>query len=193
MVTNWWWVRHGPTHEKSFVGWRDVPADLSDFSRIKRLKKILPKNPIMLSSDLQRATATANAINSYDKKILINPDLREFNFGVWDGMEFEAVSNRDPALSRDFWENPGDILAPEGESWNMVKNRVSNVVDEYTRNYLGADIIAVAHFGVILTQLQIALGITPHKAISYKIDNLSVTKISIDGEKRHVNGINITS
>jgi len=192
MTTNWWWIRHGPTHEKSFVGWRDVPADLSDLSRIKRLKKILPKNPIMLSSDLQRATATANAINSYDKKILISPDLREFNFGVWDGMEFEAVSSRDPTLSRDFWENPGDILAPEGESWNILKNRVSSVVDKYTRNYLGADIIAVAHFGVILTQLQIALGITPYKAISYKIDNLSVTKISIDSEKRLVNGINMT-
>ena len=88
MTTNWWWIRHGPTHEKSFVGWRDVPADLSDFSRIKRLKKILPKNPIILSSDLQRATATASAINSHDKTILINPDLREFNFGIWDGMEF---------------------------------------------------------------------------------------------------------
>ena len=25
-----WWVRHGPTHEKAFCGWRDVPADLSD-------------------------------------------------------------------------------------------------------------------------------------------------------------------
>ena len=72
MTTNWWWIRHGPTHEKSFVGWRDVPADLSDFSRIKRLRKILPKNPIILSSDLQRATATAIAINRYNKTILIN-------------------------------------------------------------------------------------------------------------------------
>ena len=22
-----WWVRHGPTHEKAFCGWRAVPAD----------------------------------------------------------------------------------------------------------------------------------------------------------------------
>ena len=124
--------------------------------------------------------------------ILINPNLREFNFGIWDGMEFEAVSSRDPKLSKDFWETPGDIIAPEGESWNILKNRVSNVVEEYTRDYRGADIIAVAHFGVILTQLQIALGITPYEAISYKIDNLSVTKISIDGKKRLVSGINIT-
>ena len=43
MKTNWWWVRHGPTHAKVFTGWRDVPADLSDVARIKRLKNFLPK------------------------------------------------------------------------------------------------------------------------------------------------------
>ncbi|PHR02026.1 MAG: histidine phosphatase family protein, partial [Sulfitobacter sp.] len=36
-MTIWHWVRHGPTHEKAFVGWRDVPADLSDTAQIARL------------------------------------------------------------------------------------------------------------------------------------------------------------
>ena len=40
--------------------------------------------------------------------------------------------------------------------------------------------IVVAHFGVILTQLQRALGVTPYKAISHKIDNLSVTRLQHD-------------
>ena len=33
-MTVWHWVRHAPTHETAFVGWRDVPADLSDRARI---------------------------------------------------------------------------------------------------------------------------------------------------------------
>ncbi|MDX5383564.1 MAG: histidine phosphatase family protein, partial [Rhodobacterales bacterium] len=29
-MTRFFWLRHGPTHQKVFTGWRDVPADLSD-------------------------------------------------------------------------------------------------------------------------------------------------------------------
>ena len=36
-MSDWFWIRHGPTHEKNFTGWRDVPADLSDRAIIDRL------------------------------------------------------------------------------------------------------------------------------------------------------------
>ena len=41
-----------------------------------------------------------------------------------------------------------------------------------------AHIIAVAHIGVILTQVQRALGVTAYKALSHTIDNLSVTQLT---------------
>jgi alpha-ribazole phosphatase len=40
------------------------------------------------------------------------------------------------------------------------------------------DVIIVAHAGVIVTQVQRALGITPYQALAYKIDNLSVTLLA---------------
>ncbi|MFT7136552.1 MAG: alpha-ribazole phosphatase, partial [Akkermansiaceae bacterium] len=51
-MTTWHWVRHGPTHEKTLVGWRDVPADLSDHAQIARLNAHLPRDAILVSSDL---------------------------------------------------------------------------------------------------------------------------------------------
>ncbi|MGL5012065.1 MAG: histidine phosphatase family protein, partial [Paracoccaceae bacterium] len=39
------------------------------------------------------------------------------------------------------------------------------------------DIIIVAHAGVIVTQVQRALALTPNQALAYKIDNLSVTQL----------------
>ena len=102
-------------------------------------------------------------------------NLRELNFGVWDGMAFNAVAKRDPDLSRAYWENPGDTAPPEGESWNACNARVSAVVDRLSKAHPEAHIIAVAHFGVILTQVQRALDLTGHAAIGHKIDNLSVT------------------
>ena len=92
MKTDWWWVRHGPTHEKVFTGWRDVPADLSNIKQINRLKNFLPQNAVFVSSDLQRATATAKAIHSGNQEIIIDHNLREFNFGLWDMKLLISVS-----------------------------------------------------------------------------------------------------
>lgn len=191
-MTTWHWVRHGPTHEKSFVGWRDVPADLSDAALIERVRAHLPDEALIVSSDLSRSVTTADVLTLPGHRRLPHiPDLREMNFGVWDGMGFEAVAARDPQLSRDFWEKPGDIQAPEGESWNQTIARVSEAVDQLNKAHAGQHIIAVAHFGVILTQVQRALGVTAYEAMAHKIDNISVTTIKHLGEaKWHVERIN---
>jgi broad specificity phosphatase PhoE len=177
-MTTWHWVRHGPTHQKTFVGWRDVPADLSDTAQIARLDAHLPDTALLISSDLVRASATADALAGANRQRQSHdPDLRELNFGVWDGMHFTDVAARDPELSRAYWETPGDIAAPNGESWNQTTTRVNAVVDRLNHAHPQADIIAVAHFGVILTQVQRALGVSAYQAMAHKIDNLSVTRL----------------
>ena len=190
-MTTWHWVRHGPTHEKTFVGWRDVPADLSDVAQIARLNLHLPDPALILSSDLIRSSATADALSSPGRSRLPHDkDLRELHFGVWDGMKFDAVAARDPELSRAYWETPGDIAAPEGESWNQCMARVSAVVDRLNAAHPDAHIIAVAHFGVILTQVQRASRRSATEAMSHKIDNLSVTELSHQDGQWDVRGIN---
>ncbi len=183
--TTWWWVRHGPTHEKAFVGWRDVPADLSDHARIERLAAYLPDNASLVSSDLRRAVATADAIAGARLRLPHADSLREFNFGAWDGMKFDAVAARDPVLSGKYWEEPGSIRAPDGESWNDVAARVGGFVDDLTARYAGGHVIAVAHIGVIMTQIARAAGQTPAKALGNTIEPLSVTRIVFDGGWRN--------
>lgn len=190
-MTTWHWVRHGPTHAKSFVGWRDVPADLSATDQIGRLRAALPQKAVVISSDLTRARATADAIEAPEHhRIPHDPHLREIHFGFWDGMHFEAVEQRDPELSRAFWDTPGDLAAPGGESWNMAAARVNAAVDRISHRHQGADIIAVAHFGVILTQIQRALGVSAQEVMRHKIDNLSVTRIRWHGAQGTVEDIN---
>ncbi|MEP2641308.1 histidine phosphatase family protein [Roseobacter sp.] len=178
-MTVWHWVRHGPTHEKAFVGWRDVPADLSDTAQIARLRGHLPHTALVVSSDLIRASATADAIQADTHRRLDDtPDLREFNFGLWDGLHFTQVEERDPDLCRAYWEDPGDVTPPQGESWNMAAARINRCVDAMNAAHPDAHIIAAAHIGVILTQVQRGLGVTPYKALSHHIDNLSCTRIT---------------
>lgn len=182
-MTRFHLVRHGPTHEKNFVGWRDVPADLSDLAALERLNAGLPQQALVISSDLIRAVHTADAISAGRTRLDHDADLREFDFGAWDGLHFSEVSNRDPHLSRAFWENPGDLAAPEGESWNQVAARAAAVLERLHHAHLGQDIIIVAHFGMILTQLGLARNEDPKHTLSQKIDNLSVTRL-----ERHNHG-----
>ena len=91
-MTDWFWVRHGPTHEKTFVGWRDVPADLSDQALINRVAAYLPDDAVVVSSDLNRAISTAGALRKSRKQLPHEPNFREFNFGDWDGRHFSDVA-----------------------------------------------------------------------------------------------------
>lgn len=173
-------VRHGPTHQTVFTGWRDVPADLSDTAMVARVRDHLPPDAPIISSDLNRCVATADAIAGGRVRLPHDADLREFNFGVWDGMGFEAVGARDPILSRTFWDEPGDVTPPEGESWNNVTARVSVAIDRHLAAQTG-DLVVVAHFGAILCQIGAMTGQTPKQMIAQKIDPLSVSELRFDG------------
>lgn len=189
-MTTWHWIRHGPTHQKSFVGWRDVPADLSDTAHIARLNAHLPDQAIVIASDLIRASATADVLSDGRTRLPDSIDLREFHFGDWDGRHFTEVAETHPELSRAYWETPGDIAPPGGESWNESATRVARVVDAMNAEYAGQHIVAVAHFGVILTQVQRALGINAAEVLVHKIDTLSVTDMRFDGTDWHLGRIN---
>lgn len=189
-MTVWHWVRHGPTHEKTFVGWRDVPADLSDRARIARLDAALPRPALLVSSDLIRASATADVLGEGRARLPHAPQMREIDFGEWDGLHHSEVAERDPELSRRYWEDPGDVAAPNGESWNAAAARVGAFVDAMNVAHPAAQIVAVAHFGAILTQLQRALGASAYDTLAHRIDNLSITRLVHDMGAWRVEAIN---
>ncbi|MGH1353907.1 MAG: histidine phosphatase family protein [Thalassovita sp.] len=182
-MSRFFWVRHGPTHAKAMVGWTDLPADLSDQAQLDRLHGHLPDNALVVSSDLTRAVTTADAIARDRTRLPHDPDLREINFGAWEMKSPKDVE--DQQHLRAYWETPGEVRAPEGESWNDVTARVDAAVSRLLLSHPGRDIVAVAHFGVILTQVQTALNLSAYQAFSHKIDNLSVTEIRLsDGQWR---------
>lgn len=183
-------LRHGPTHAKSMVGWSDLPADLSDRPAIARLSQFLPGEALLISSDLSRACDTADAIQAGRQRLPHDGDLREMHFGDWELRTYNEVAAEDPARARAFWENPGDLSPPNGESWNMLGRRSNQAVDRILAAHPGRDIVIVAHFGVILTQLQRGLGLSAQQVFGHKIDPLSVSEFEIGPEDWQVNRIN---
>lgn len=181
-----WWVRHGPTHRKEMVGWTDVPADLSDEAALRRLAAYLPEAPVV-SSDLARARATADAIQHGRPRLPDAPGLREINFGAWEMRTAEALYADDPATLTAYWDDPSHIRPPGGESFTDLATRVNATIDGLARHDLGAtgDLIAVAHFGVILTQIHRARGGPVKAVMAQRIENLSVTALRLDGGAWH--------
>lgn len=171
------WIRHGPTHAKSLVGWSDLPADLSDTAQLARLDAHLPDDALVVSSDLRRAVATADAIAGSRHRLPHDPDLREIHFGDWELQMFDAIPDQKHLSA--FWDTPGDVRPPGGESWHDVAARVDHAIVRLLDAHPGRDIIAVAHFGAILTQVQQALRVTAYEAFAHRIDNLSVTELHL--------------
>lgn len=187
-VTRLWWVRHGPTHARTMIGWTDRPADLSDHAALARLAAFLPADAPVISSDLVRAVATADAVQGARPRLPHDPDLRELHFGAWEDRSFAEIDAETPDLIRAFWERPGAVRAPGGEGWHDLSARVTRAADRLLAR--GGDVIVVAHFGAILTQVERATGQTTTAVFAQPIDNLSVTRLDRDGGRWRVGPVN---
>jgi alpha-ribazole phosphatase len=175
-MTRFWLVRHGPTHAKAMIGWTDLPADLSDTAALARLTAYLPPDAPVISSDLARAITTADALGPRPR-LPHDRNLREIHFGQWETRPFAEIEAEAPDHIRAFWETPGDIRPPGGESWNDLSDRTWTALDRLQGT--APDIIVVAHFGPILAALQRAENLSPEVVFSHRIDNLSVTSLTL--------------
>lgn len=183
-------MRHGPTHARCLLGWSDLPADLSDADQIARTAGALPAGAPVISSDLSRAVGTADAIAAGRFRLPHDPDLREINFGRWEGMAFAEAEAADPCLFRAFYDDPGDARAPEGESWREASERVDRAADRLVSEHRGGDVIVVSHMGAILSQVQRATGLASRDVFARRIENFAVTELRFDG-RWLAGGINI--
>lgn len=189
-MTRLFLVRHGPTHARGMVGWSDLPADLSDTEALDRLADYLPDAAVVISSDLGRSVTTADAIQRDRARLPHDPDLREINFGAWELRSYAEVEAEDGERIQAFWRDPGPICPPDGESWHQMRARSDAAIDRLLADHPGRDLIVVAHFGMILGQLERALDIPTTEAFGQKIDNLSVTELTPSPSGWQVGAVN---
>ncbi len=172
--TRWWWVRHAPSAGIPGIihGQDDVDADLSDQAAIDARRATLPEDAVWLTSGLPRTVQTATALGGTDCRAV--PGLMEQDFGEWNGKSWDDL--RDDT-AREFWQNFATQAPPGGESFVHMMNRVSDAIAELSLEYEGKDIIAVTHSGTIRTALSMALDLFAKSALTFQLNNLSLTEI----------------
>src|SRR5436305_10894263 len=181
VTTRWWWVRHAPVREDNgcIYGQKDLGCDTSDRVVFDAVGKILPRNALWYASNLKRTHQTADAIwaAGFPKpsKMTHEAALAEQHLGQWQGMNRAAFLAGLPAGSH--WFADIDEPAPGGESFMDLYNRTRRTIERINSDAAGRDVIAVAHGGTIKAALGLALDGQVEKALSFDIDNCSITRL----------------
>ena len=185
-ATRWWWVRHAPVtvNDGRCYGQTDFPCDCSDDAAFAALARVLPREAVWITSNLQRTYLTAAAIVRAGLPgpdpipgpgVLMEPELAEQNFGDWQGIRYTDLPHKQGEGYHRFWLAPAHVAPPGGESFVALVERVTRAIRRLTREHQGRDIIAVTHGGTIRAAIIEALGLSPEAALAINIDNLSLT------------------
>ena len=118
-------LRHGePERAGRFLGRTDDAATPAGIASCLDQAEGLEFGAIV-SSDLIRAKACAEAIAGLTRTVTIDPRWREMDFGVWDGLTAAEI---DPAALARFWDDPDTHAPPDGEPWSALVARVGNAL-----------------------------------------------------------------
>ncbi len=180
-ATRWWWVRHAPVtaNKGRIYGQNDMQADTDDPETYSGLAHALPSGAVLVTSNLKRTHQTAAAIADAGLDLaapIIEPDFAEQNFGDWQGQHVHEI-RAEVGPRHPFWLTPANQRAPNGESFSDLWTRVTGAIERLTKSHKNRDIIAVAHGGTIRAALGMALGLEPDRALSFSLDNCSITRI----------------
>ncbi|MDL2301509.1 histidine phosphatase family protein [Lachnospiraceae bacterium OttesenSCG-928-D06] len=173
--------RHGETQWNSkgmIQGQTDTSLNENGLNQAKELAKRVKASGIVVpriyTSPQKRAKNTADAIAEILGVPCVSKDgLKEICFGLWEGKTWEEVEKEYGAAFQTWYHNRRYQCTPEGESYQMLLERVVDSMKEIVaENANESDVIIVAHSAVILT-LQSWLNDTPfHEMVKrYKTKN----------------------
>jgi broad specificity phosphatase PhoE len=193
-------LRHGDTRlspEHRFSGQRDLPLSASGTRQAKAAARHLAAGvPIdaVVSSPLQRAVDTAAiAAAGLGLTTVIDEDLRETDFGDWEGFTLEEIQQRWPAAAAAWQHNP-EQAPPGGESFADTSCRVNRACDRLLRDHSGQTVLVVSHISPIKILLCRALGVPLGTIYRLYLGSACINKIQWHGrEFAAVHCINDTS
>lgn len=158
-------VRHGePEQEAKGKCYGSLDVGLSEAARAHIQAKIgLLRNfraDALYASPLKRAMESAAVVGAHLRlQTTVSSELREINFGAFEGLTYAEVEKRYPEEYRMWMERPTEIKFPQGESFAEVKARVLKFKDNLLKTHAGKTVVVVAHGGANRIILAEALGI----------------------------------
>jgi probable phosphoglycerate mutase len=184
-ITRLYLVRHGETlanREYRYIGTRDDPLSTLGGVQAHQLADALSELPIraVYSSPLQRTYRTALPIAArHNLEVQQVEDLRECNFGQWEGLSKADVLERSQEDRQRYleWVYDTSITPPGGESFENLQQRVVAVVENLAQAHQDQAIVLVSHVGPIKVLLGAALAAPLASAFRIFLDPATISVI----------------
>lgn len=191
-------VRHGETlwnHSKRYQGHSDIPLNEKGLQQAKMVAQRLKNESIraVYSSDLTRAVQTAEAIaEPHSLQTVALPELREVNFGLWEGLRYEEIMAAWPEVLSAIYSRPGTDRIPGGESFYEVQERTARGLKKCIAGHSEETIVIVSHGGTMRVLLCDALGLPIEKMWSLRQDSTGINIIEYFTDMTVVSLVNDT-
>lgn len=133
----------------------------------------------IVSSPLQRCRQTAEAVATrLGLPVRIEQDLRETDFGHWEGLTFAEVKERFPDDLDAWLSDPEAAPTGGGESFAAVAARTAVARDKILARYAGRTVLVVTHVTPIKTLVRLALGAPPEALFRMELSAASLSAVA---------------
>jgi len=179
-------VRHGETEWNTIMkaqGHTDVPLSDNGRRQADYLGKRLAREKFegLYASDLKRARETAAIISKHLQhnclEIETLPELRELNFGRWEGMTMQDVAKFFDDDYQRWWENPVSVRTPGGETMAELAERCLGALKQIVQRHREGNVLVVSHGGPIRIIIASVLEMDLNKYWRLRMDNASLSII----------------
>lgn len=196
-------VRHGETtwnRKNTYQGSTNVPLNERGLKQAILCAKALKDHQFskILTSDLSRALTTATTIAQYHPKaeFIVDIRLREINFGDWEGLTYEQISEKWPGMIEEMYANSANLQLPNGESFVQMQDRAWLAIKDGLKNLNDGDnILIVCHGGTNRALICKALNMSLKHAWNFRQGNTAISHIEYydDGDFNTLQLLNDTS
>jgi broad specificity phosphatase PhoE len=161
-------VRHGETEMAGrFCGHTDPDLNQAGRLQVAHVAEEVANLGVqrIYSSDLLRASRTAAAIGERaGLKVELTRDLREMNFGQWEGLSWEEIEERFPQVASRWLAEFPLWTAPGGEEYAAFTARVDAAITPLLLGTQDQTIAVVTHRGVMSYALTKFFGLSEAEA-----------------------------
>lgn len=188
-------IRHGQTDMNKdgiFYGRLDVPINetgkLQAENACKNLIKFKMDYDKIYSSFMKRALETAQIVNYKNLEIETDENIREMDFGIFEGLTYDEVKKLYPAEIENLKSDWKTYSYVTGENPFMLQERAVkffNTLDKNKNN------LVVTHWGVICSLMSWLFSNELEGYWKYKIKNGGIVVIDFDKDFPILHGFNI--
>ena len=182
-------IRHGETdwnRELRFQGQLDVPLNATGLEQARRVAERVAQESMQLlvSSDLQRALQTAQAVAGRVQAPapLLDAALREQHFGIVEGLQVADIKSRYADAWAQWVRFEADFAFQGGESTRVFHARVLAALRALARQHAGQTLAVVTHGGVLDMVYRSARGLPLSGPRVSEIPNAGLNRVRVRGE-----------